>query len=99
MSAWINALLFSILVVTIPFTMILRILIQLPKSQALSNRRWSSVLNLAIIGAITAYVTVFIRSAYYVRLRSPLSVLLEFVIAALAYGFGLSLILRQFSGL
>ena len=99
MPAWINALLFSILVVTIPFTMILRILLQLPKPHGLSNRRWPSAINLAIIGAITAYVTVFIRSAYYVRPRSPLSVLLEFVIAALAYAFGLSLILRQFSGL
>jgi hypothetical protein len=99
MPVWINALLFSILVVTIPFTMILRILLQLPKPQALSQRRWPSALNLAIIGAITAYVAGFIRSAYYVRPRSPVSVLLEFIIAAVAYGFGLALILRQFSGI
>jgi hypothetical protein len=99
MPAWMNALLFAILVVTIPFTMILRILLQLPKAHALSNRRWPSALNLLIIGAITGYVAVFIRGAYYVRSRSPLAVLLEFIIAALAYGFGLALILRQFSGI
>src|SRR5262245_45101066 len=99
MPAWVNALLFAVLVVTIPFTMILRILLQLPKPHALSSRRWPSALNLVIIGAITTYVTFFIRNVYYVRARSPLAVLLEFVIAALAYGFGLSLILRQFSGL
>lgn len=99
MPSWINALLFGILVVTIPFSMILRILLQLPKANALSHRRWPPALNLVLIGAITAYVTIFIRSAYYVRAGSPLSILLEFVIAALAYGFGLALILRQFCGI
>lgn len=79
--------------------MILRILMQLPKAQALSHRRWPAVLNLMIIGAITCYVAVFIRNTYYVRPRSPLPVFLEFVIAAVAYGFGLALILRQFSGI
>jgi hypothetical protein len=99
MPYWVSALLFSTLVVTIPFTMILRILLQLPKSDALSHRRWSSGLNLVLIGLITAYVTIFIRSAYYVRGSSAVSLLLQFLIAAVAYGFGLSLILRQFSGI
>src|SRR4051794_1768092 len=99
MPVWINALLFAILVVTIPFTMILRIMTRLPKPQALSNKRWPAVLNFMIIGAITTYVAVFIRNAYYVKPLSPLPVLLEFIIAAVAYGFGLALILRQFSGI
>jgi len=99
MPSWINALLFAILVVTVPFTMILRILMQLPKPNVLSNRQWPPVLNFALIGAITAYVTIFIRSAYYMPKRSPVLILLEFVIAALAYGFGLALILRQYAGI
>ena len=98
MPYWVTSLLFAVLVVTIPFTMILRILLQLPKANALSHRRWPSILNLTLIGAITAYVTLFIRSAYYVRGSSPLSMLLQFTIAAVAYAFGLVLILRQFSG-
>ena len=99
MPYWVTSLLFAILVVTIPFTMILRILLQLPKAHALSNKRWPSAVNLVLIGLITAYVTIFIRNAYYVPGHSPLSLLLQFVIAALAYGFGLVLILRQFSGI
>jgi hypothetical protein len=99
MPHWIDALLFAILVVTIPFTMILRILLQLPKANALSHRRWPSALNFALIGIITAYITIFIRSAYYVRGNSPTVVLIQFVIAALAYGLGLVLILRQFEGI
>jgi hypothetical protein len=98
MPYWVTSLLFAVLVVTIPFTMILRILLQLPKANALSHRRWPSVINLTLIGLITAYVTIFIRSAYYVREATPTSILMQFVIAALAYGFGLALILRQFSG-
>src|SRR5580704_7597036 len=99
MPYWINALLFAILVVTIPFSLILRILLQLPKANALSNRKWPSALNLVLIGLITGYVTVFIRSAYYVRTNSPAVILIQFAIACLAYGFGLVLILRQFVGL
>jgi hypothetical protein len=99
MPVWINALLFAILVVTIPFMLILRILMQLPKAQALSHKRWSPILNFMIIGAITAYVAVFIRNVYYTRPSSPIAFFLEFLIAAVAYGFGLALILRQFSGI
>src|SRR5262249_31867359 len=99
MPYWLNALLFAILVVTIPFTMILRILSQLPKPDALTHRRWPSGVNLVLIGAITAYVTIFIRAAYYVRGSSAISLFLQFLIAALAYGFGLALILRQFTGI
>jgi len=99
MPYWVNALLFAILVVTIPFTMIMRILSQLPKPEALTHRRWPSGVNLVLIGLITAYVTIFIRSAYYVRGSSSASLFLQFLIAALAYGFGLVLILRQYTGI
>jgi hypothetical protein len=99
MPYWLNSLLFAILIVTIPFTMILRILTQLPKPIALANKKWPAALNLVLIGLITAYVTIFIRSTYYVRGGSAITNLLQFVIASLAYGLGLVLILRQFTGL
>jgi hypothetical protein len=47
---------------------------------------------------ITAYTTIFIRSVYYSRNPNGAALLMAFVIAALAYIFGLVLILRQFSG-
>ena len=99
MPSWVSALAISILVVVIPFTLILKLMLQLPKPVALSHRRWPRPVNFGIIGAITAYTTIFIRSAYYGRIGSPVTVLMEFVIAALAYVFGLVLLLRQFSGL
>jgi hypothetical protein len=99
MSSWVSALGIAILVVVIPFTLILKLMLQLPKPVTLSHRRWPRAVNFGIIGAITAYTTIFIRSAYYGRTAGPVAVLMEFVIAALAYVFGLVLLLRQFSGL
>jgi hypothetical protein len=99
MPNWVASLLFAVLVVTIPFTLILRIMLQLPKALALSHRRWPSAVNAILIAAITAYATVFIRSVYYGRGQDPASLVMAFIIAALAYIFGLVMILRQFSGL
>ena len=91
---------FAILVVVFPYTLILRILLQLPKPVVLSHRRWPLYLNLLVIGGITGWVTVFIHSLYYARgLANPIAMLMEFLISALAYAFGLVLILRQFAGL
>jgi hypothetical protein len=98
MPNWLASLLFAVLVVTIPFTLILRIMLQLPKAIALSHRRWPNVMNIGLIAAITAYATIFIRSVYYSRGQNAVALLMEFVIAALAYIFGLVMILRQFSG-
>ena len=99
MPRWISALVIAILVVVIPFTFILRLMLQLPKPIALSHRRWPLPVNFGVIATITAYTTIFIRSVYYGRVTNPVSILMEFVIAALAYIFGLVLLLRQFSGL
>jgi hypothetical protein len=99
MPVWITSLIFAVLVVTIPFTLILKVLLRLPRALALSHRRWPLPLNFALIGLITLYVTIFIRSAYYGRADEPAAVLLQFLIAALAYVFGLVLLLRQFAGL
>jgi hypothetical protein len=100
MPSWASATMFAMLVVVFPYTLIFRILSQLPKPIALSHRRWPLYLNLLVIGAITGWVTVFIHGLYYARgLMNPFAMLMEFVISALAYAFGLVLILRQFSGL
>ena len=98
MPAWVTALLFAVLVATIPYTIILKIMLQLPKPLALSHRRWPLPVNFGVIGAVTAYTTIFIRSNYYSRASSSAAVLMEFVIVALVYIFGLALILRQFAG-
>ena len=98
MPSWVSALVFAMLVVTIPYSLMLKIMSRLPKPVALSHRRWPLTLNVAIVGAVTAYTTIFIRSVYYGRSPSSIALLMEFVIAALAYVFGLVLILRQFAG-
>ena len=99
MPSWVSSTVFAILVVIFPYSLIFKILLQLPKPIALSHRRWAGTVNVTIIGAITAWVAVFIHAAYYRRSGDPFVVLMEFVIAALAYAFGLVLMLRQFAGL
>ena len=100
MPSWLSAAVFAMLVVIFPYTLILKILLQLPKAIALSHRRWPLALNIGVIGAITVWITIFIHGAYYRRgLANPVSALMEFVIAALAYASGLVLMLRQFAGL
>jgi hypothetical protein len=99
MPAWVSALVVAILVVVIPFTLIVKLMLQLPKAVVFSHRRWPLPVNFGIIAAITAYTTIFIRNTYYGRGTGPAAVLMEFVIAGLAYVFGLVLLLRQFSGL
>jgi hypothetical protein len=99
MPSWVSSTMFAILVVLAPYTLILKILLQLPKPVALAHGRWPLAVNIGVIVAVTAWVTVFIHTAYYRHFLDPLVVLMEFVIAALAYAFGLVLILRQFAGL
>jgi hypothetical protein len=97
MAPWVTSLIFAVLVATIPFTLTMKIMRDLPTALALSHRRWPLALNSALIGAITLYVTIFIRSAYYGR-SDPLAILLQFLIAGLAYIFAMVLLLRQFTG-
>ena len=88
------------LVVIFPCSLLFRILLQLPKPVALSHRRWPLAVNLAVIGGVTAWATIFIHGVYYRRgSTNPAVVLMEFVIAAVVYEFGLVLIMRQFAGL
>ena len=98
MSDWITSLSFAILVVALPFTFVLKVLQQLPRPLALSHRRWPMPFNFAIIAAITGGGAVFIRDAYYDATNPPAQIVAQFLIAAIAYAFGLVLLLRQFSG-
>src|SRR5688572_16662651 len=98
MPSWVSALVFALLVVTIPYTIMLKIMLRLPKAVALSHHRWPLAMNIAVIGAVTAYTTIFIRTVYYGRSSNSAALLMEFVIAALSYIFGMVLILRQFAG-
>ncbi len=99
MPPWLSATIFAFLVVVFPYTLILRILLQLPKPIALSHRRWPAAVNVVVIVGIMAWITVFIHGTYYRRGGNTGAILMEFIIAALAYAFGLVLMLRQFSGL
>src|SRR5262249_44730778 len=99
MPKWFSSLLFAFLVVTIPYSLILKILLQLPKPIALSHRRWPMPLTISLIGVVTSGVTFFIHAVYYSGGYDATAVLMEFIIVALAYAFGLVMILRQFSGL
>ena len=100
MPSWLSATVIAFLVVVFPYSVIFKILLQLPKAVALSHRRWPVAANIAVICAVAAWTTVFIHRVYYRRgSMNPTAVLMEFVINALAYAFGLVLIMRQFSGL
>src|SRR5690349_6162837 len=98
MPALVTTLMFAVLVVTIPFTLVLKVLLQLPRPLAPAHQRWPLPLNFLLIGLITAYVTIFVHHVYYVPQKTPAELGAEFLIAALAYGFSLVLLMRQFGG-
>jgi hypothetical protein len=98
--SWISAVVVAFLVVVIPYTLLFKILLQLPKPLGLSHKRWPVSANVVLISVITAVITVFVHHVYYRRgFAEPPAVAMEFVIAALIYAFGLVLLLRQFAGL
>ena len=100
MPSWISSVAFAFLVVVIPYTFLFKILLQLPKPVALSHKRWPLAANLGLIAAVTTWVTVFIHGAYYHRgFTDTPGILMEFMIAAVVYAFGLVMLLRQFAGL
>jgi hypothetical protein len=98
--SWISAVLGAFLVVVIPYTLLFKILLQLPTPVGLSHKRWPTSANVALIGVITVFIAVFIHRGYYYRgFLNPAAIAMEFLIAALIYAFGLVLLLRQFAGL
>jgi hypothetical protein len=98
MPGWTTSLLFALLVVAVPYTSILKIMTQLPKPLALSHRKWSMQLNITLIGLVTSVIAVFIYLAYYRGGQDEIGVAMQFLIAAVAYIFGVALLLRQFAG-
>ncbi len=98
MPGWITSVLFALLFVAAPLASILRIMQQLPKTLALSHRKWPMLLNFALIGIITAGITAFIHTAYYAGEPDQMALLMQFVISGIGYTFALVLLLRQFAG-
>ena len=99
MPLWVTSLMFAVLVSTVPLSWVLRLLLDLPEPLTLSHRRWPMSANLALIGVITADVTIFIRSVYYGGPTDPLAVGMQFLITGVIYVFGFVLLLRQYAGL
>jgi hypothetical protein len=98
--SWISAVVVAFLVVVIPYTLLFKILLQLPKPVGLSHKRWPVSANVLLISAIAVVITIFVHHDRYRRgFVAPPVVAMEFVIAAVIYAFGLVLLLRQFAGL
>jgi hypothetical protein len=97
MQAWGTSLLIAVLVSTVPFTMFINVLLQLPRPLAQSHRRWPLPLNYALVAAVTSYTSYFIHRGY-VGPRSTAEIVGGCVIAAVIYGFALTLLQRQFCG-
>jgi len=97
MDAWSSSLFIAILIATVPFTFLLRVLYQIPGVLALSHRRWPQPLNYGLIAAVTSFTAYFIHRGYTVH-RSPAQLAGECLIVAFIYGFALSLLHRQFCG-
>src|SRR6185295_16658846 len=98
MQAWSTSLLIAVLVATVPFTMFINILLQLPRPLAQSHRRWPLPLNYALIAAVTSYTTYFIHRGYYGDRLTPTQLAGGCLIAAAVFGFALALLHRQFCG-
>ena len=99
MPPWSGSWILALLVVTIPFSLVLRVLLDLPRPVALSHRRLPIWLNCASIAVVTAAVAVFIRFNYYNRNHTTASTLTGFLVILIVYAIVFVLLLRQFAGL
>jgi hypothetical protein len=97
MQVWGTSLLIAVVVSAIPFTLFLKILLQLPRPLAQSHRRWPLPLNYAVVAAVTSYTAYFIHHGYLAH-RAPAEIAGAFLIAAVVYGFALAVLQRQFCG-
>jgi len=97
MQAWSTSLLIAVLVATVPFTMFINILLQLPRPVAESHRRWPLPMNYALVAAVTSFTSYFIHRGY-VGPRSSFEIAGGCLITAVVYGFALALLQRQFCG-
>jgi hypothetical protein len=92
------AVVFGILVSAIPFSFLLWVLYRLPPPLVSSHRRWPLLANCVLVTAVVASTALFFQRAA-IHAHGVLGVALEFLIAAVVYGFGLALLLRQFCGI
>jgi hypothetical protein len=97
-SLWLTSLMLAILLTTIPFTFVATLLARMPRPLASSYGQWPAVVNGLVIGAVTAAVTVFVHSNYVGGGTVSLAVAARFLLVALIYAFGFSLLLRQAAG-
>src|SRR6185295_11052920 len=97
MQAWGTSLLIAVLVSTVPFTIFIKRLLQLPRPLAQSHQRWPLPLNYGLVAAATSYTAYFVHRGY-VSHRTPMELAGGCLIAAVVYGFALALLQRQFCG-
>ena len=72
MQSWGTSLLIAVLVATVPFNILIKLLIQLPRALALSHRRWPLPLNYGIVaGSHFLFTSYFIHRGITVRLARP----------------------------
>ena len=92
------ALAFGIFVSIIPFSFLLWLLYRLPQALVASHRRWPLILNCLLATGVAASTALFFQRAAAERHSGMTGIVAEFMIAAVIYGFGLVLLLRQFCG-
>ena len=91
------ALAFGIFVSVMPFSFLLWLLYRLPRALVASHRRWPLILNCLLATGVAASTALFFQRAAAER-HGMAGIVAEFMIAAVIYGFGLVLLLRQFCG-
>ena len=91
------ALVFGILVSAAPFSFLLWLLQRLPAPLVRSHRRWPLIANCLLMTGVAAFTALFFQRAAS-ETHGLVGVVVEFFIAAVIYGFGLALLLRQFCG-
>jgi len=91
------ALVFGVLVSAAPFSFLLWLLQKLPPPLVRSHHRWPLVANFILVAGVTVFTALFFRRAAS-ETHGLVGIIVEFLIAAVIYGFGLALLLRQFCG-
>ena len=91
------ALVFGILVSAIPFSFLLWVLYRLPSPLVPSHRRWPLLVNCVLMTGVAASTALFFQRAA-IQAHGIQGIVVEFMIAAVIYAFGLALLLRQFCG-
>ena len=91
------AIVFGILISAVPFSFLLWVLHRLPPPLVASHRRWPLLVNCLLMTTVAASTALFLERAT-VRANGMRGVIVEFLIQAVIYGFGLALLLRQFCG-